>query len=150
MNEVLENLLELQTLEFGTKETAETAARVAELRGKVPSQILGHYERLRVRGKKGLALVQNQVCTGCHMRVPLGAIMTLKHADDIQLCDYCGRYLYLPGEEQSSARAEVAQVQPKPIRAVRRRKKTLPATANVPVEAALLQPTRDPRRINPG
>jgi len=28
--------------------------------------------RLMARGKKGLAAVRNQVCTGCHMRVPVG------------------------------------------------------------------------------
>jgi len=88
---------------------------VAELRGKIPAPILGHYDRLRVRGKKGLAAVRHQVCTGCHMSVPLATVMTLKHAQDIQLCDSCGRYLYLPDEAESPPPPE-----PKPVR---RRKK---------------------------
>src|SRR3989304_1645304 len=92
------NLLRLQTLEFSEKQDKPTAALIAELRGKIPPQILGHYDRLRVRGKKGLTAVINQVCTGCHMRLPLAVIMTLKHDQDIQLCDTCGRYLYLPDE----------------------------------------------------
>lgn len=29
------------------------------------------------------------------MRVPLGVVMTLRHEDDIQLCENCERYLYL-------------------------------------------------------
>lgn len=98
MNKVMQNLLKLQTLEFSETKTRDDAAMIAELRGKIPSQILAHYDRLVARGKKGIAAVKNQVCTGCHMRQPLGVIMTLKHGLDIQLCDSCGRYLYLPEE----------------------------------------------------
>jgi uncharacterized protein len=95
MNELLQNLLRLQTLEF-EKTTEKTASPViAELRAKVPPQILGHYDRLIARGKKGLAAVRDQVCTGCHMRLPIGVVTTLMHGTDIQLCDTCGRYLYL-------------------------------------------------------
>ena len=109
MNELMQNLLKLQTLEFNETETNH-AAQIAELRGKIPTQILGHYDRLVARGKKGIAAVRNQVCTGCHMRQPLGLIMTLKHGTDIQLCDSCGRYLYLPEEP---AVAEAPQKKPK-------------------------------------
>ena len=107
MNEPMQNLLRLQTLEFAAKQGESTEATVAELRGKIPPQILAHYDRLRVRGKKGLVPVINQVCTGCHMRLPLAVIMTLKHEQDIQLCDSCGRYLYLPDE--SAVAASVAE-----------------------------------------
>jgi hypothetical protein len=98
MNEPMQSLLELQALEFGARQDEGTLAAITALRGKIPPQILGHYDRLRVRGKKGMVAVVNQVCTGCHMRLPLAVIMTLKHEEDIQLCDTCGRYLYLPGE----------------------------------------------------
>jgi predicted nucleic acid-binding Zn-ribbon protein len=107
MNELLQTLVELQSLEFEkiTGKAAESA--IAELRGKIPPQILGHYDRLVAHGKKGLAAVRGQVCSGCHMQVPLGVVMTLKRGQDIQLCENCGRYLYLP----EATKAEV----PKPI-----------------------------------
>ena len=124
MKTLMQNLLKLQTLEFGETQAPRTAAVVAELRGKIPPQILGHYDRLRVRGKKGLAAVKNQVCTSCHMQVPLGAVMTLKHGQDIQLCANCGRYLYLP-EETAAAQATTPPVAT-PVRAPRRRKTTAP------------------------
>lgn len=98
MNEPMQILLKLQTLEFAAKQGEAAEATIADLRGKIPPQILGHYDRLRARGKKGLVPAINQVCTGCHMRLPLAVIMTLKHEQDIQLCDNCGRYLYLPDE----------------------------------------------------
>ena len=70
MNNVLQDLLKLQALEFGETADKKTEAQAAELRGKIPQPIIGHYDRLRVRGKKGVAVVRNQVCTGCHMHVP--------------------------------------------------------------------------------
>jgi len=118
MNELLQNLIKLQSLEFeeSTKKTAAPA--IAELRAKIPPQILGHYERLVARGKKGLAAVRDQVCTACHMRVPIGVITTLMRNDDIQLCDSCGRYLYL-----SEATAPVVpEMTTKTVRAKKPRK----------------------------
>ena len=96
MNELLQNLIKLQSLEFGEIKDKNAEATKAELRAKIPSQILAHYDRLVARGKKGVAIVRDQVCTGCHMRLPIGVIMTLMHEQDIQLCESCGRYLYLP------------------------------------------------------
>jgi predicted nucleic acid-binding Zn-ribbon protein len=124
MKTLIQNLLELQTLEFGKATSPAIAAMIADLRSKIPAPILGHYDRLRVRGKKGLAIVVNQVCTGCHMSVPIGAILTIKHGQDVQLCESCGRYLYLPAEE--TAPPAEAPVELKPARTPRRRSKSPP------------------------
>src|ERR1017187_6085398 len=104
MNSILQNLLKLQALEFGETTAKNVEAQTAELRGNIPQPIIGHYERLRVRGKKGIAVVRNQVCTGCHMHVPIGQINMLMRGEDVQLCETCGRYLYLPdrSEEHTS------------------------------------------------
>jgi hypothetical protein len=101
MKTLMQKLLKLQTLEFGETPAPRIAAAIEELRGTIPPLILGHYDRLRVRGKKGLVAVNNQVCAGCHMHVPLGVILTLKHGQDVQLCENCGRYLYLPQEAEN-------------------------------------------------
>jgi predicted nucleic acid-binding Zn-ribbon protein len=123
MNELLQNLVKLQSLEF-EKNTGKTAnPAIAELRGKIPPQILGHYDRLVAHGKKGLAAVRDQVCTGCHMHVPIGVVTTLMRDDDIQLCDNCGRYLYLA----EAAKAEVPKptAKPGPARKPRKTKGSL-------------------------
>jgi predicted nucleic acid-binding Zn-ribbon protein len=96
MNNVLQNLLKLQALEFGEVRDKNANNQAAELRSKIPQPFLGHYDRLRARDKKGVAVVRNQSCTGCHMRVPIGLITVLMRGEDIQLCETCGRYLYLP------------------------------------------------------
>jgi hypothetical protein len=80
------------------------------------------------------------------MRLPLGVIMTLKHGHDLQLCDSCGRYLYLPDEVQNPPATE--SLDAKPVRAARRRKKTLPEIEPVAMGGGLTPPVR--QRINPG
>jgi uncharacterized protein len=109
MNSTIHSLLKLQSIEFGEEKGSEK--QIADLRALVPEPILGHYDRLRARDKKGVAIVRNQVCAGCHMRLPIGVITILMQDRDIQLCDSCGRYLYL--EPQAAAPVEpVAPVKP--------------------------------------
>jgi hypothetical protein len=124
----MRNLIELQAIEFGGAKDKSGAAAVAELRGKIPPQILGHYDRLVARGKKGLAPVRNQVCTGCHMRLPMAVIMSLMRGEDIQLCDSCGRYLHLVEGESPLPEPPAPPAKPaksaKPAAAKGRKRKT--------------------------
>ncbi|HTB85609.1 MAG TPA: C4-type zinc ribbon domain-containing protein [Candidatus Sulfotelmatobacter sp.] len=94
MNNLIKNLLKLQTIEIDKKSDA-SAAEIAKLRATVPAQILGHYDRFVSRGKRGVAIVRNQVCTACHVQVPRSMVLTLMRDEDIQICGNCGRYLYL-------------------------------------------------------
>lgn len=125
MNSVLQTLLKLQALEFSGETGKAVESQVAELRTLVPPPILGHYDRLRARDKKGVAVVRNQTCTGCYMRQPIGKITVLMRNEDIQLCDSCGRYLYLPTEGESAFVDHVAATKPaeKPAKQAKPRKK---------------------------
>jgi hypothetical protein len=132
MMDLLQNLLKLQAIDFADATDKNSEAEAADLRTKIPPQILGHYDRLVARGKKGVALVRNQVCTGCHMRLPIGTINTLMQETDIQLCDSCGRYLALAPEPAAPAEPAPASKQdaPKPARKPRKKKVAL---ENAPV-----------------
>jgi predicted nucleic acid-binding Zn-ribbon protein len=121
MQTMMRNVLELQTLEFGEIKAAGQAAVIADLRGRIPLPILERYDRMRARGKKGVAAVRNQVCGSCHMQVSLGVVMALRHGQAVQLCENCGRYLYL-AEEPVVAAAPATPPAPKPVRSARRRK----------------------------
>ncbi len=112
MNIILQNLIKLQALDFGEAKPKNAEAQAAELRGNIPQPIIGHYERLRVRGKKGVAVVRNQVCTGCHMHVPIGQITVLMRDEDVQLCESCGRYLYLPDPAEAEFLNKVEATKP--------------------------------------
>lgn len=112
MNDLLTTLLKLQALDFNETNEKNIEVQRTELRTRIPQPILGHYDRLVARGKKGVAVVRNQVCTGCHMRLPIGTINTLMQGQDIQLCDTCGRYLYLPDPAESQFLENVAAAKP--------------------------------------
>jgi predicted nucleic acid-binding Zn-ribbon protein len=99
INGLMEKMFELQTLEFEETIQPTTEKRIASLRAQIPVPILAHYDRLCARGKKGVALLRHQTCTGCHMRVPLGVILELNRHEDVRCCDNCGRYLYLREDE---------------------------------------------------
>ena len=126
---LLQNLLQLQELEFGDVKDSATEAAISKLRQKIPLPILEHYSRLPARGKKGVAFARHQVCSGCHLRIPIGAINTLMHGEDIQMCENCGRYLALPTEAPvEPASAVVAPIAPE-IKTRRQRKPVVhPAT----------------------
>src|ERR1019366_9221820 len=96
MKELFQHLLQLQELESGDLSGGSVEAAISQVRRKIPLPVLEHYDRLTARGKTGMAAVRHQVCMGCHMRIPIGAVIRLMHPDDVQMCDNCGRYLYLP------------------------------------------------------
>jgi predicted nucleic acid-binding Zn-ribbon protein len=125
MIEALQHLSKLQSLEFGEARSKAAEKQAAELRSLVPLPILAHYDRFRVRGKKGLVAVRNQVCTGCHMSVPIGKITVIMRGDDIQLCENCGRYLYLPEPVEPGPVEQVTAA--KPAEKPKRRRKALVA-----------------------
>ena len=112
MNSVLQDLMKLQALDFAEPAEKKSEAQADELRAKIPQPVFAHYERLRVRGKKGVAVVRNQVCTGCHMHVPIGQITVLMRGEDVQLCESCGRYLYLPDAAETEFLAHVEAAKP--------------------------------------
>ena len=100
MAPVIEPLLALQQLEMGgAAKKAENATEIARLRQSIAARILEYYDRLMVRGKKGVALVRHGVCTECHMQLATGLHADLLRAEDIVTCTSCGRYLYTIKEE---------------------------------------------------
>lgn len=121
MNDLIVNLLALQEIQFGARKSTQSEIEV--IRKTIPEPILGHYDRLTARGKKGVAVVKNGTCTGCYMRLASGTLQILMRRTDIQLCDTCGRYLYLP------AIAEAPPAEPTPKKAPAKRKKKIAATA---------------------
>src|SRR5690242_14175819 len=100
MKGILQNLYSLQSLEIGKARAADATA----LRAGIPQGMLSTYDRARARGKKGIALVREHVCTNCRVRVPVAVTASLK-AGIIQVCCNCGVYLCLPepGEQTGTS-----------------------------------------------
>ena len=119
MRKVTELLLALQNLQFDERSrTSRSNAEMEKLRDKVPTPILAHYERLALRGKKGVAIARAGVCSECHLRIISGKLIGLVYTDEVQLCDNCGRFLYLPDDEP------IGLGDPKPASAKRPSRKT--------------------------
>ena len=101
MRKFMEQLLALQELQFDARSrNSEAKPEMQKLREKVPAPILAHYERLVSRGKKGVAIARKGVCSECHLRITGAKLVTLAYSDEVQLCDNCFRYLYLPEDER--------------------------------------------------
>ena len=120
----MESLIALQQIQLKRlRQTAAVKEEIAKLRTDIPEGILGHFDRLLARGKKGVAIARNGVCSECHLRISSGTLGSLPHRNDIHLCDSCGRYLYLP--------PQIAAVAPEPApvraKAPKPRRKAEPA-----------------------
>lgn len=112
MRKIMEHLLAIQNYRLNARRHSPAVlAEIEQRRANVPAPILAHFERMVARGKKGVAVVRDGVCTDCHLRLTTGKLANLAADNDIWLCDNCGRYLYLPEAEKAGA-AEIPAVKP--------------------------------------
>src|SRR5262245_6742403 len=95
MKQVLDNLLRLQALELSIEQSPSGSMGTEELRKRIPTPYLQHYDRLRARGKKGVAMVRHGVCGQCHMQVAMGLLAALRRQVDVHRCENCGSFLCL-------------------------------------------------------
>ena len=90
---------ELQLLEERGKNLqerlTELKAERAQLIAPLEPESLSLYERLS-KNKAGTAIVvaENGVCGGCHMKLVISTLASLKADKDITHCEQCGRILY--------------------------------------------------------
>ncbi len=125
MRNIMDRLLAMQQIQFtaGAKSGA-VVVELEKLRAEIPAPILAHFDRLGARGKKGVALVRNGVCSGCHLRITAGKLVSLSaHPGEIHLCDNCDRYLHLPAEVPDAGR----EVKTRPPGAIKRTPKKVVA-----------------------
>lgn len=100
MRIILENLLALQKLELVPGKAApERDQQILALRGKIPERLLTHYDSLVANGRKGVAEVQDGVCSECRQPVVPSALNGLKHDHPLQICIHCRCFLHWPEEE---------------------------------------------------
>src|SRR4051812_6679292 len=112
MKQIIGDLVALQKLQLGPKpQLAPDNAEILALQARVPLLMLERFNRFIARGKKGVAVIRNGICSECHLRITSGTLARLGDATQIQVCDNCGRYLEatepaeLPLPKNASARA---------------------------------------------
>jgi len=63
----------------------------------VDEDLLERYDRLfETKNARAIVPLENEVCTGCHMKVTTQTTLELRAQKNITSCPQCGRLLYLP------------------------------------------------------
>lgn len=104
----LRQLVELEKTQRHFKKDGEEsgalAAEIESLRAVLPTAILSHHDTRRARGKVSVAPVTRGVCRACHLAIPRGRLAELRRvADEVNVCDNCGVFIYLGDEEPATA-----------------------------------------------
>lgn len=74
----------------------EVQSERAGLIGAVPADALELYDRIfKKKGDCAVAPLHGEMCGGCHMKVVIGTIQSVKQAEGLTQCESCGRILYL-------------------------------------------------------
>ena len=69
--------------------------------GKIDSVLMSRYDGWRKRrGSSMVAIIRGQSCGGCHLTLPPQLINEVRKAQDLHLCDSCGRILYWQNEDE--------------------------------------------------
>ena len=93
---VNEELKQLEERSVNIQEKlVEMKAERAQIAAPVDPESLNLYDRL-AKNKGGTAIVvaENGVCGGCHMKLVISTLASLKGDKDITHCEQCGRILY--------------------------------------------------------
>ncbi len=94
-NELVEKKVESDRLlsELNDKIDKEKST-IEELENSCDENLLGVYHGIRSRKGSGIAEIKNDVCGGCHMRIPENIVEKAKLGKKIINCENCGRILY--------------------------------------------------------
>jgi len=78
-------------------ETERIRAQRAEAAQGVGDAWMVKYETTLERKAPAVAIIEDGICGGCHMKLPPYVIHDARRGDAMVLCDYCGRLLHWPG-----------------------------------------------------
>jgi len=65
----------------------------------INENILNKYILIRSKKGKGIGIVENQICSSCHMHIAKNIIDKIKLGKEITTCESCGRILILREDE---------------------------------------------------
>lgn len=83
------------------KEIAKWNRKRKAFLGKVSPPLMRRYDNWRERrGSSLVAVISGQSCGGCHLTLPPQLINEVRKAQDLHMCNSCGRVLYWKDEEE--------------------------------------------------
>jgi len=109
----LDELIEpLQPIKSKGTKAADRSCK--SLRVKLPEEIREQYDRLRARGRKGIASAEGYICRSCHLAVPSGLRQKLDAGSEVVNCPNCGAFLHLSALAAPTQAAARLSLLPKP------------------------------------
>jgi predicted nucleic acid-binding Zn-ribbon protein len=73
----------------------ELEERVVEVKGRLPTALVTHHERMAKAGRESVAALSgSSSCGGCHMKLPVGMLADLNKPGRISVCPYCGSFVF--------------------------------------------------------
>lgn len=97
MNRPLNALRRIHELETNLEGTEPAPGEIQRLEEGLEPRLVARYRQARARhGESALSESNDNVCSGCYVRQP---IVPKRLAQDICMCENCGRILYDPDAE---------------------------------------------------
>jgi len=76
-------------------EITKLTKEIETIEKKLPEQLVALFTRIyKNKHRLGLVQIENQVCFGCYMKIPMQTEIDIKYGNDIQFCPSCSRILY--------------------------------------------------------
>jgi mannitol/fructose-specific phosphotransferase system IIA component (Ntr-type) len=103
MNKILNELIQLQELEFALMEQrqlvdesrlADLEEAIAALMGDLPDNVAAVYRRLKAQGPPVIVAETDGRCSACGMSLPTAQVGAIIAAESLQRCQNCNRILY--------------------------------------------------------
>lgn len=85
---------ELKRPRLNEQQRGECETRIAALRAKLPTALLGQHDRIVRTGNDSVAAVAGACCGGCHMKLPVGLLADLNQPGRIAVCPHCGVFVF--------------------------------------------------------
>jgi predicted nucleic acid-binding Zn-ribbon protein len=77
-----------------TDKMALAETKQAELLSMLEENLLSIYQRVQINFKnRGIARVENGICSGCRVEIPIMHLKNIKEGNNIYTCEQCGRIL---------------------------------------------------------
>lgn len=105
MNNILNQLIQLQELNFAKEEQKASNSRmpleqlekaIAEIRAQLPPEVADRYDRLQKHYPLAVVPLANGSCSRCGLAVPPQVVNATKAGEQLQYCPHCGRFLFFP------------------------------------------------------
>ena len=96
---------DLETLIKERKDSINKFTKEKEkLTEKLPAPTVNIFDRIyRNKSRFAIVAIENQVCQGCFIKVPLQAEISVKKNDQLIYCPSCSRVLYRAEEKQAKS-----------------------------------------------